>query len=401
MSDVMETEKSVIPVWDEDFYGDDFLRDPIPRYARMREMGPVVWVAPQKMWAVTHHAPICEAARDAGTFISGKGLSLSDEVNAMLIGSTLHSDGARHHRTRSITSRPIMPRNLAPLQDAITETAEALAEDLVAKGRFDAVHDFAEVLPLTIVTDLIGLTGADKADLLRWASATFNLFDGFNARSREALPEMKQLQAFLKEHLRPEALKAGGLASRVFELAPEQGFTPAEAAQLLRDYINPSLDTTISASGFAALYFAEHPDQWQALRDNPGLIPNAVEEIVRLVTPIRGFSRYVAQDTELAGARMAESDRVFLVYASGNRDAAVFADPDRFDVTRPVRKHLGFGHGVHACMGMHLARAEMVALLTAMVRRVARWHLDGTPEIAMNNTIRAFARCPVRVEALS
>ena len=387
------------PVWDEDFYGDDFIRDPLPRYRRMQAMGPVVWVAPQKMWAVTRHRQICEVARRPRSFASDRGLSLSDDVNAMLIGSTLNSDGERHQKSRSITARPIAPKGLAPLISDISRVAEELAERIVGRGHFDAVSEFAQVLPLTIVTDLIGLPVEARAKMLRWASATFNLFDGFNDRSQAALNDMREMQHFLREHVRPEAMKPGGLAARVFELAPGQGFTADEAAQLLRDYINPSLDTTISATGYAAHLFAQHPDQWDQLRAHPDLIPNAVEEIVRLATPIRGFSRYVAQDIEFEGVPMREGERVFLIYAAGNRDADVFEAPDRFDVTRNTRKHLGFGHGVHACMGMHLARAEMVALLDALVPRVSRWHLDGPPVVAMNNTIRAMSSCPVRIEA--
>ena len=139
---------------------------------------------------------------------------------------------------------------------------------------------------------------------------------------------------------------------------------------MMRDYIPPSLDTTISTIGFAAYYFAKHPDQWDLVRRDPTLIPNALEEVVRLATPIRAFSRYVAHDVEVAGTRIPEASRVMMIYASANRDEDVFPDPDRFDVTRNVRKHVGFGHGVHACMGMHLARLEMRRLFEALVTKV-------------------------------
>ena len=122
-----------------------------------------------------------------------------------------------------------------------------------------------------------------------------------------------------------------------------------------------------------------------------------MEEIVRLATPIRSFSRYVSQDTKIADVSIPQGSRVMVVYGAANRDPDQWDDPNRFDITRNVRKHVGFGHGKHTCMGLHLARREMINLVGAMLKRVRRWELVGEPEKAMNNTIHAFARLPVRV----
>ncbi|MFK7838297.1 MAG: cytochrome P450 [Sulfitobacter sp.] len=385
--------------YDKDFYGDAFILDPIPHYAELREAGPVVWLEQNQCYAVARYDEVVEVLRGADRFISGRGLSLNDDVNALLVGSTLNSDSPVHERRRSVTAVPIMPKNIVPMEDYIYSTAQALAETLVQRGRFDAVSDFATVLPLAIVVDLIGLSDEGKDEMLNWAAATFNLFEGFNARSRAAFDDLKGLQTYLAEHGRRDALKDGGLAQRIFEVAPDKGFSEAEAAQLMRDYINPSLDTTVSAAGFAAYYFAKFPDQWDALRNDATLVPNAMEEIVRMCTPIRAFSRYVAQDTEVAGVPLEEGARIIAVYASANRDERMWDNPEQFDVTRNVRKHLGFGHGKHTCMGLHLARRELINLIEAMRTRVARWEYEGEGEIAMNNTIRAFAHLPVRVIA--
>ncbi|MBD3666291.1 cytochrome P450 [Sulfitobacter aestuariivivens] len=380
-----------------DFYADAFIMDPIPHYAEMRAAGPVVCLPENKCYAVARYNEVVEVLRGADRFISGRGLSLNDAVNKLLIGNSLNSDSPDHERRRAITAVPIMPKNIAPLETYIKDTAQGLAEALVALGRFDAVDDFATVLPLAIVVDLVGLSDEGKGEMLKWASAAFNLFEGFNARSHAAFDDLKGLQDYLAEHGRRDALKEGGLAQRIFDVAPEKGFSQDEAAQLMRDYINPSLDTTVSAAGFAAYYFSRFPDQWDRLRDDPDLIPNAVEEIVRMATPIRAFSRYVAQDTEISEVQIEKGARIIAVYASANRDETVWDNPDRFDVSRRVRKHLGFGHGKHTCMGLHLARRELINLIDAMRSRVKRWELDGEPEVAMNNTIRAFAHLPVRV----
>ncbi|WGI22566.1 cytochrome P450 [Amylibacter sp. IMCC11727] len=389
----------VIPAYDVDFYSDAVIRDPLPHYAALRELGPVAWLPKQNAYVLTRYAEVVEALRKPDVFVSGKGLSLNDDVNALLIGNSLNSDGEEHRRKRSITATPINPKGIVELTPYIEQAAEQLADTLVARGRFDAVADFAQILPLTIVTELVGLSETGKANMLTWASAAFNLFEGYNKRSVDAFDDLRGLQQFLAEEGRPDRLKEGGLARRIFEEAPAKGFSQDEAAQLMRDYINPSLDTTISALGFAAYHFAKDPAQWDILRDDPSLIPNAIEEIVRLSTPIRAFSRFVAEDYAMSGVTLPQGSRVIVVYASANRDPRVFENPDTFDVTRNVRKHVGFGHGVHMCMGLHLARLEMRSVLASMLNRVTRWALDGAPVVAMNNTIRAFERLPVRVLA--
>ena len=381
-----------------DFYGDAFILDPLPHYADMRVIGPVVWLEQNNAYAVARDAEVKDVLRRADVFVSGKGLSLNDDVNAMLVGSTLNSDGDLHHKRRSITARPIMPKNIEPLRAHIESIAQDLAFTLSEKKHFDAVTEFAQVLPLAVVVDLVGLGDAGEGSMLKWASATFNLFEGRNARSKAAFADLVGLQRFLSEHGKPERLKDGGLAKRIFEVAAEKGLSESGAAQQMRDYINPSLDTTISVAGFAAYYFAKYPEQWQLLRKDPSLVANAVEEIVRMTTPIRAFSRYVAQDTIISGVDIEQGSRVIAIYASANRDDAVWENPNTFDVRRAVRKHIGFGHGVHTCMGLHLARLELVSLITAMLTLVKCWHLDGAPTIAANNTIRAFAHLPVRIE---
>ena len=386
-------------VYDGDFYSDEFIRDPVPRFAEMRRLGPVLWLPKQNAYAVARYGEVVEVLRNPQTFLSGKGISISEDVNRMLIGSTVNSDGEMHHRRRKVTATPLMPRGIQPLEDYIRDTAQALADRLVGQGEFDGVTEFAQVLPLSIVIDLVGLDDSGRGNMLAWGSAVFDLMDGFNGRSKEAFETLLGLREYLSVYGRAEHLKEGGLARRIFEVAPQEGITEAEAAQLMRDYISPSLDTTISASGFIPWLFATFPDQWELLRARPDLVQNAVEEVVRLASPVRSFSRSVAEETELAGVKLEKGARVMVLYGSANRDEAVWEEPDRFDITRNVRKYVGFGHGVHTCMGLHLARREMVNLIEAMRTRVRRWEIAGEPEVAMNNTIRAFAKLPVRVEA--
>lgn len=387
-----------IPVSPIDFYSDEVIRDPYPVYAQLREMGPVVYLEKHDLYALPRYREVSEVLRQPLRFINSKGVSPIPRVNDILVGSTLNSDPPEHDRTRSVTSEPLLPGALTQIEPRLKSAADGLIDTLCARGEFDAVTDFAQFLPVTIVAELVGLPQAvDSAQMLKWASATFNLFGTENARTDAAFEDLKDLRDFLLEYGRPEKLKPGGWARRIFEVGPERGLSYETCAQLMRDYINPSLDTTISTTGQVIRFLADHPDQWTLLRQRPELIPNAVEEAVRMASPIRAFTRYVVQDSKIAGHPIPEGKRLLVMYASANRDPAKFADPDRYDVTRDVHDHVGFGQGVHMCMGMHLARREIILLLEALRRRVERFELLSEPEVAMNNSIRAYAKMPVRV----
>jgi len=387
-----------IPVSDIDFYADSTITDPFPVYATLRDLAPVVYMAKHDLYLVARYQEVSEVLRQPLRFVSSRGVSPIPRVNDILVGSTLNSDPPAHDKTRAVTSEPLLPGALTEIEPRLKAAADGLIETLCARGEFDAVVDFAQYLPVTIVAELVGLPKVvGSQQMLKWASATFNLFGTDNARSQQAFDELKTLRDFLLEYGRPEKLAEGGWAKRIFDVGPARGISHETCAQLMRDYINPSLDTTISVSGQIIKLFADHPDQWERIRHDPTLIPNAVEEAVRLATPIRAFTRYSIEDAEISGHIIPKDKRVIVVFASANRDPRKYVKPDVFDVSRDVHDHVGFGQGVHMCMGMHLARREIILLIEALRRRVARFELIAAPEVAMNNTIRAYSKMPVRV----
>ena len=387
-----------IPVSKIDFYSDAVIQDPYPVYEELRALGPVVYLEKNDLYIVARYKEVSEVLLQPLKFVSSRGVSPLAKVNEILVGSTLNSDPPQHDKTRAVTSEPLLPGALVEIEPRIKAAAEGLIQTLCARGEFDAVADFAQFLPVTIVAELVGLPKAVGSDqMLKWASAAFNLFSTENARTVQAFEDLKTLRDFLLEYGRPEKLVQGGWAKRIFEVGPERGFSDELCAQLMRDYINPSLDTTISVSGQVIKFLADQPEQWDMIRADVSLIPNAVEEAVRLATPIRAFTRYAIRDTEVSGHVIPEGKRVIVCYASANRDERKFPNPDAFDVTRDVHDHVGFGQGVHMCMGMHLARREIILLLEALRRRVERFELTAQPVVAMNNSIRAFAKLPVRV----
>ncbi|MDE0521057.1 MAG: cytochrome P450, partial [Boseongicola sp.] len=165
----------------------------------------------------------------------------------------------------------------------------------------------------------------------------------------------------------------------------------------MRDYIAPSLDTTISAIGYGVMLFARNPDQWDKLRQDRSLVRNAIEEVVRLNTPIKTLSRLVENDVEVGGSTLPKGSRTMMMFGAANRDPSKFEDPDAFDIERNARGHVGFGHGTHACLGVHLARLEMNCLFNALADRIERFELIGEPVPGKISVIHSLRRLMVRV----
>lgn len=384
------------PACPVDFYGRDTLADPQPAYRAMLAAGPVVWLPAQNLHAICGFEALTASLRDHRTFRSGHGVSINDDVNAILVGSTLNSDPPEHDATRAITFTPLTPKALQDVRDRIEAEANAIADHVTAMGDFDAARDLAPHVPLTTVRDLVGLGDRGKPRMLDWAAATFELMGDPRERRDTAVTNLREMRAFLDDRATLDGLAPDGWARRAIDRATEQGVDPVRAVELMRDYIAPSLDTTISAIGYGIHLFARHPDQWDRLRADRALMKPAIEEIVRLNTPIRAFTRRLDSAATVAGVPLAAGERVLMVFGAANRDPARWNDPDGFDIGRDTRGHVGFGHGIHTCLGMHLARLEMTCLFGALADRVARFEPLGPPATALNATIHAFASVPVR-----
>jgi cytochrome P450 len=163
--------------------------------------------------------------------------------------------------------------------------------------------------------------------------------------------------------------------------------------------MGPSLDTTIFTTSSAIWLFAQNPEQWRLLRLKPDLIPNAINEVVRLESPLQGWSRVATQDAHFGECVMPKGSRAIMLWGSANRDERKWELPDRFDITRRNADHMGFGHGVHTCVGMHLAKMEITALLRALIRRVKRFELGATTRV-VNNVMRGLSKVEVTVHTV-
>jgi cytochrome P450 len=387
-----------VPTYDADIYTDEALLEPYEHYRALRELGPAVWLPRHEAFAVARHADAKAVLADAAAFHSANGIALNEPANGAILGCTLASDGDLHRHLRRVVANRLTPRALRPISDLIEAKADAIVADLVPRGAFDAVTDLARALPLSVVPDFIGWPQEGREHLLAWAGANFDSFGPLNARAEAALPLCGEMAGFGAEIVRTGNVLPGSLGANVLAARDEGRISTEQAMMLMLDYLAPSLDTTISAVGSAIWLFATHPDQWDAVRADPSLVPNAVNEVVRLESPIRAFGRITATDTEIGGVAIPEGARVLVVYAAANRDERVFDRPDQFDVTRRnANEQVGFGYGEHHCAGRGLAQLETEFLLTALARTVTRFHL-GESTRALNNLIRAFSSLPVTVD---
>jgi cytochrome P450 len=381
-----------------DPYTDQALLNPWPPYRELREMGPAVWLEKYRMFALTRYDVVVKALRDWEAFPSSFGVMMNDDMNQVLRGNTLCSDGDVHNRLRRVVMRPLTPVALKSLEDEVEREAAWVVDRLCAKGRFCAAGELATYLPVTIVSNAVGLPEEGRERMMEWSIGMFNCFGPLNERARNAMPVLSEMMHYARTHAVPGKLKPGSWAEAIHDAAAARE-VPAEGVPVMMiDYMGPSLDTTIFAISSGVWLFAKHPDQWDLIRDDPSLIPGAINEILRIEAPIQGFSRYVARDYDLEGVLLPEGSRTIVFYGAANRDPLQFPQPDRFDVQRDnAGRHMAFGAGPHRCLGSNLAKLEMRALFTALARRVKRFHIQAE-ERALNNVLRGFSKLIVTIE---
>ena len=387
---------SATPWSDYDPYTDEALLDPWLGYKRLRDAGPAVWLTKYQMFALTRYEAVRRALLDWECFPSRNGVMMNDQMNQVLRGNTLCSDGADHDALRDVLVRPLTPRALRPLREEITAEAEDVVEKLVAKGTFDAATELAQHLPVAVVSNLVGLPEKGRERMLVWAHEMFNCFGPMNHRAITSFPVLREMMEYATNEAVPGKLKPGSWAEGIHDAVAHGEVSPQACPAMMVDYLGPSLDTTISAISTAVWLFGNNADQWDTVRESPRLMPSAINEVLRYDPPIQGFSRYVARDVEIDGVLLPAGSRAIVFYGAANRDERKYPDPDRFDVLRRPGDHLGFGAGPHACVGMNLARMEMIALFTALAKRVRRFTIL-EEEAALNNVLRGFKTLRVGV----
>ena len=386
-----------VPVYRPDIYSTDAIVDPYPHYSRLRELGSVVWLPRHRVYALPRFGECKAVLRDDATFVSGSGVALNAITNRLSRGTTLNSDGAEHDQRRKLVAHRILPRALRAISDSVDEQAARVVDAALDKAEIDGVADLATALPLAVVPDLVGWPRDQREHLLAWGGATFDILGPLNLRWVKASPSSVQMLRFARRVVRHRSVIEGSLGHDVLVAADNGKLPHRECHPLMVDYVAPSLDTTIGAISSALHLFAIFPEQWEILKGNPDLIPNAVNEIVRYESPLRAFSRRAVREATIGDTRIPVGSRVLVIYASANRDENEWDQPDTFDIRRDATRQLGFGQGAHACAGQGLARMETQAMLHALVERVDRIELTSPPTWALNNIIRRHESLPLKL----
>lgn len=389
--------RPAIKTSDIDLFTDDALTDPYPLYRELRDVGPIVYLRRYDVHVLARYEQVRDALGDWETFSSADGVGLNDIFNQALTGTIIASDPPHHDTLRNVLSERLSPRALRELRADVDRKVEEHIEELVRRGFFDAVTDLARVIPVSIVLDLLGFPHDGREGLLEWGEGTFNAVGPENRRMQDALPRMQEMFGWLENTCTRDRMLPGGFATTIHEAA-DRGEIPCEAVvPLMAGYSIPALDTTVSALASAVKLFAENPDQWDALRADPSLIPSAFNEVLRLESPVQFFTRVTRREYRADGLTLPVGSRVVVLYGAANRDERQYPDPDRFDIRRTAADHLAFGYGVHGCAGQGLARLEGHAALAALAKRVERFEIAGESSLKLNNCTRTLATLPVAV----
>lgn len=392
---------ATLPEFDIDPYAHEHLLDPYPMHRRLREAGPVVRLTSYpSLVACARHEQVHAVLSDHVHFISGAGVGLSNfnlEAPFRPKSLILEADPPLHTQTRTVLSRILSPKAVMQIRAAFAAEAEALVERCVAKGEIDGIHDLAQVYPLKVFPDAVGVEDDGRENLLVYGDLIFNSMGPRNALLAKAAERMGPVTQWIMDHCRREHLRPGGFGDQIYQAADAGEISHEQAPLLVRSFLSAGVDTTINGIGNALYSLAVNPSEYEKLHADPTLARPAFEEALRWETTAQTFFRTAGCDTEIAGVPIAENTKVLCLLASANRDPRRWPDADRYDIGRRPSGHVAFGAGIHGCVGQAVARLEGELVLAALARRVRRIEVAGPHTRRLNNTLRALDTLPLRL----
>jgi cytochrome P450 len=385
----------------------EFHANPYPFYHRLRTEAPVHW-SPMGLWVLTRYDDVVTALRDprfgrAGfepllDAVYGDGI-----VTGELPPSMLFRDPPDHTRLRSLVSRAFTPRVVEGMRPHIRELVDGLLGRVEGAGAMDVIADLAYPLPVRVIGEMLGVPPGDSDTIRQWSAAIARNLDAIGLPADPAVVDRgRAAHRALVDYFRrliPERRRrpTGDLLSLLIA-AEEQGDRLSEG-ELLTSCLLLFIaghETTVNLIGNGVLALLQHPDQLQKLRDDPALVPSAVEELLRWDSPVQRTARITAAEVEIGGQRIDRGSFVVAAIGAANRDPAHFADPDRLDITRRDNRHVAFGFGIHFCLGAPLARIEAQIALDAVLARLPGLALaTDRPEWRESSTLRGLNALPV------
>ncbi|MCU1462885.1 MAG: cytochrome [Acidimicrobiales bacterium] len=395
---------------DQDIYWDPFdpaLRDdPHALWKRLRDDAPVYHNDRYGFWALSRYDDVEGAHKDAKTFSSAHGITIEhmSPVAYPESGQFIMLDPPEHTRLRALVSRAFTPRAIVGVEAQAREITNRLLDAVAGRDSFDYVQEFGAILPPTVISSLIGVPEADQEELRKQVDLIFHLEDEVGMFNPTALAAMGALHEYLSGQLEERRTSPrDDMLTRLVEaeITDESGTHKLRLDQAtdfgLMIFI-AGTETVARLLGWAASVLAEHPDQRAELRDDPTLIPNAVEELLRYEAPSPVQGRWTTADVEVHGRTIPQDSKIVLLTGAANRDERRFADPDRFDIHRHMDHHVALGYGIHFCLGAALARMEGRIAIEETLKRYPTWEVDrDNAEMLYTSTVRGYAKLPISV----
>ncbi len=393
-----------LPVDDTDPFGHEVLENPLPFQQRLREAGPVVYLRRYGVFAFGRYEQVHAALRDWQAFESSAGVGLSNfrvEKPWRSPSLLLEADPPQHDAPRRVLQKILGPRALRKLRDHWLADADVLVDSVLAEHgtEFDAVVRLAEAFPLRVFPDAVGIPQAGRENLLPYGDHLFNAFGPANDLVRKGNDRAGELLAWVAAQCARDVLAPVGFGADIWAAADRGEITVEQAPLVVRSLLSAGVDTTVHGLSSVLYAFACNPGQWQRLRAQPlPLARVAFDEAVRWDSPVQTFFRTATRDIEVGGTVVPAGRKILMFLGAANRDPERWGPrADEFDFTRDPSGHVGFGSGIHQCVGQHVARLEAEALLAALAKRIRAIELAGPPVRHHNNTLRAWERLPVRV----
>nr|WP_321507234.1 cytochrome P450 [uncultured Celeribacter sp.] len=364
-------------------------------FDELREMAPLVWLNTYGVYATARHEIAQKALRDWKTFTSTvKAFGNREHIPNIMV----QEDPPDHSSHRNPVMKFFTPIALNSYQEFFEKNAVELADRLVDVADVDGFEDVASGYILKVFPDILGMRELDRGQLLAFGDLAFNSTMPANELYRDCKARSGDVLEWFDRQCTREAVTREGLAEEIYKLG-DSGEVSLQSAQLLvRAVFSGGFDTTVLSITSGLKLFAENPDQWDLVRQDPSLIRNAFEEVIRLEPPSRFLGRGVNADTELAGISLKTGDKFATFLGGVGRDPRKWTNPNQFDVRREkVLGHMSFGHGVHSCLGQGLARIEFASLFTALAKKVTRIEITGDIKRNINNQANGFHVLPLRL----
>jgi cholest-4-en-3-one 26-monooxygenase len=397
---------SEFDVYDPGIYAEGV---PHEAFLRMRAEAPVYWHAEpdggRGYWAITKYHDIVAVSKNPGTFSSARGATFIKDQNdvdlPVLQTFMVNMDPPQHIRFRNLVKHAFIPKSLPALEPRIKKTIRQIVDKVMHLGRCDFVSDVAAQLPLRVIAEMIGVPDEDR-DMVYELSNKMVAFDDpdYQATFADGQAAAMELYQYAGALGQTRLDKSGDdLISMIMKGVADGGLSAMEFASFFMLLFVAGNETTRNATSGGLLALLQHPEQYKRLLADRELLPTAVEEILRWVSPLIYFRRTATQDCEIRGVKIKENDKVALYYPSANRDEEVFPDPFTFDVSRQPNEHLAFGVGQHWCLGANLARLELRCMFEELLLRMPHVELDGEPKRLRSNFLNGIKSMPVRFPA--